>query len=203
MDEEVAFAVKHRRHEYRIAQVNWGTGGMEEADLRDSTLGLTHGIDRRPSQEPHDTIRQLYTQCSRIPGEVMGPEDAELLRSHRPATSMHFEGDTVGVPFIWTGGQQGFRYATVCAKDEETMVYSTGLYQLYGGEHNPGMLRPRGAFYAMDRQSPTRKGLQPDDIQEVPGRNGAPVQDEWSNLPEPTPEGEILRTGRQGAEQGV
>jgi len=189
MDEEVAFAVKHRRHEYRIAQVNWGTGGMEEAELRNSTLGLTHGIDRRPSQEPHDTVRQLYTQCSRVPGEVMGPEDAELLRSHRPATSMHFEGDTVGVPFIWAGGQQGFRYAKVCAKDEETTGYSTGLYQLDGGEHNPGMLRPRDAFYAMDRQSPTRKGLQSEDIQEVPGRNGAPTQEEWSNHPEPTPAG--------------
>lgn len=201
MAEEVALVVEHPRHQYRIAQVNRGTGGMEEGELRNSTLGLTHGTDRQPSQEPHGKIRQLYTQCTRVPGEVMGPEDVELLRSHRPTTSMHFEGDIVGVPFVWPGGQQGFRYAKVCAKDEETMAYSTGLYQLDGGEHNPGMLRPSNAFYAMDRQSPTRKGLQADDIQEVPGRNGASAQEEWRNFPEPTSAGERELADRERSKE--
>ena len=40
----------------------------------------------------------------------------------------------------------------------------------------------RGSFYAIDRNSPTREGLEEEDILEVPGRRGARLQDAWDGL---------------------
>jgi hypothetical protein len=88
----------------------------------------------------------------------------------------------VAVPFIWQTGQQGFRYAKVCWKDAVTEASTKGLYQLDGGAHNSKMLRARGSFYAIDRNSPTREWLEEEDILEVPGRRGARLQDEWDGL---------------------
>ena len=95
---------------------------------------------------------------------------------------MYFVGDVVAVPFIWQTGQQGFRYAKVCWKDALIEASTKGLYQLDGGAHNPKMLRARGSFYAIDRNSPTREWLEEEDILEVPGRRGARLQDEWDGL---------------------
>jgi hypothetical protein len=125
---------------------------------------------------------EVYTQCSRRPGEVIGLGDMIHIRSHRPRTSMHWERSLVAVPFIWATGQQGFRYAKICVKDAATEASSKGLYQLDGGPHNPKMLRARGSFYAIDRHSPPRASLSKEDIQEVPGRNGARMQEEWTVL---------------------
>ena len=125
---------------------------------------------------------EVYTQGSRRPGEVIGPGDMIHIRSHRPRTSMHWERSLVAVPFIGETGQQGFRYAKICVKDAATEASSKGLYQLDGGPHNPKMLRARGSFYAIDRHSPPRASLSKEDIQEVPGRNGARMQEEWTVL---------------------
>ena len=152
--------------------------GIDDEDLSGSTLELRHGPGQPPTWEQHGSIRQLYTQCSRRPGEVIGPRDMVNIRSHRPQTSMHWTGDMVAVPFIWATGQQGFRYAKVCAMDAATEVSSKGLYQLSGGMHNPKMLRERGSFYAMGRHSPPRARLPEEDILEVPGRRGARIQEE-------------------------
>ena len=177
--EEVAFITGQRRHQYRIAEMNHGTSGIEDAALSDSRLELKHGSGQLLTWEQHGRIRQLYTQCSRRPGEVIGPRDIIHIRSHRSRTSMHFVGDVVAVPFIWQTGQQGFRYAKVCWKDAVNEASTKGLYQLDGGAHNPKMLRARGSFYAIDRNSPTRRWLEEEDIFEVPGRRGARLQDEW------------------------
>ena len=176
--EEVAFITGQLRHQYRIAEINHGTSGIEDSALSDSRLELKHGSGQLLTWEQHGRIRQLYTQCSRRPGEVIGPRDIIHIRSHR-STSMHFEGDVVAVPFIWQTGQQGFRYAKVCWKDALIEASTKGLYQLDGGAHNPKMLRARGSFYAIDRNSPTRGWLEEEDIFEVPGRRGARLQDEW------------------------
>ena len=179
--EEVALMTGQLRHQYRIAEVSRGTGGIEDENLSGSRLELRHGSGQPLTWEQHCMIRQLYTQCSRRPGEVIGPRDITHIRSHRPRTSMHWEGDVVAVPFIWAAGQQGFRYARICAKDALTEAGSKGLYQLDGGGHNPRMLRARGSFYAIDRTSPPRAQLEDADIQEVPGRKGARTQDEWKD----------------------
>jgi hypothetical protein len=180
LGEEVAFISGHLRHYYQIAAVSWGTGGIDVEDLSGSKLELRHGPGQPPTWEQHGSIRQLYTQCSRRPGEVIGPRDMVNIRSHRPQTSMHWIGDMVAVPFIWATGQQGFRYAKVCAMDAATEASSKGLYQLSGGMHNPKMLRERGSFYAMGRHSPPRARLPEEDILEVPGRRGARIQEEWA-----------------------
>jgi hypothetical protein len=177
--EEVAFITGQLRHQYRIAEMNHGTSGIEDAALSDSRLELKHGSGQLLTWEQHGRIRQLYTQCSRRPGEVIGPRDMIHIRSHRSRTSMYFVGDVVAVPFIWQTGQQGFRYAKVCWKDALIEASTKGLYQLDGGVHNPNMLRARGSFYAIDRNSPTREWLEEEDILEVPGRRGARLQDEW------------------------
>jgi hypothetical protein len=177
--EEVAFITGQLRHQYRIAEMNHGTSGIEDSALSDSRLELKHGSGQLLTWEQHGRIRQLYTQCSRRPGEVIGPRDIIHIRSHRSRTSMHFVGDVVAVPFIWQTGQQGFRYAKVCWKDALIEASTKGLYQLDGGAHNPKMLRARGSFYAIDRNSPTREWLEEEDIFEVPGRRGARLQDEW------------------------
>ena len=180
--EEVAFITGQLRHQYRIAEMNHGTSGVEDAALSDSRLELKHGSGQPLTWEQHGRIRQLYTQCSRRPGEVIGPRDIIHIRSHRSRTSTHFAGDVVAVPFIWPTGQQGFRYAKVCWKDALIEASTKGLYQLDGGAHNPKMLRARGSFYAIDRNSPTREWLEEEDILEVPGRRGARLQDEWDGL---------------------
>jgi hypothetical protein len=180
--EEVAFITGQLRHQYRIAEMKHGTSGIEDSALSDSRLELKHGSGQLLTWEQHGRIRQLYTQCSRRPGEVIGPRDIIYIRSHRSRTSMHFEGDVVAVPFIWQTGQQGFRYAKVCWKDALIEASTKGLYQLDGGAHNPKMLRARGSFYAIDRNSPTREWLEEEDILEVPGRRGARLQDEWDGL---------------------
>ena len=178
--EEVALITGQRWHQFRIAEMRHGTSGIEDENLSGSMLELRHGNGQPLTWELHGMIRQLYTQCSRRPGEVIGPRDTIHIRSHRPQTSMHWEGDLVAVPFIWATGQQGFRYARVCAKDALTEASSKGLYQLDGGAHNPKMLRTRGSFYAIDRTSPPRARLEEEDIQEVPGRGEARTQDEWT-----------------------
>ena len=178
--EEVALITGQRWHQFRIAEMRHGTIGIEDENLSRSMLELRHGNGQPLTWELHGMIRQLYTQCSRRPGEVIGPRDTIHIRSHRPQTSMHWEGDLVAVPFIWATGQQGFRYARVCAKDALTEASSKGLYQLDGGAHNPKMLRTRGSFYAIDRTSPPRARLEEEDIQEVPGRGEAWTQDEWT-----------------------
>ena len=179
-EEEVALITGQRWHQFRIAEMRHGTSGIEDENLSGSMLELRHGNGQPLTWELHGMIRQLYTQCSRRPGEVIGPRDTIHIRSHRPQTSMHWEGDLVAVPFIWATGQQGFRYARVCAKDAWTEASSKGLYQLDGGAHNPKMLRTRGSFYAIDRTSPPRARLEEEDIQEVPGRGEARTQDEWT-----------------------
>ena len=178
--EEVALMTGQLRHQYRIAEVSRGTGGIEDENLSGSRLELRHGSGQPLTWEQHCMIRQLYTQCSRRPGDVIGPRDITHIRSHRPGTSMHWEGDIVAVPFIWATGQQGFRYARICAKDALTEASSRGLYQLDGGAHKSMMLRTRGSFYAIDRISPPRARLEEEDVQEVPGRRGARTQDEWT-----------------------
>ena len=178
--EEVALITGQRRHQFRIAEMSKGTSAIEDDNLSGSRLELRHGSGQPLTWEHHGKIRQLYTQCSRRPGEVIGPRDITHIRSHRSRTSTHWEGDVVAVPFIWAAGQQGFRYARVCAKDALTEASSKGLYQLDGGAHNPKMLRARGSFYAIDRISPPRAQLEDEDVQEVPGRGGARTQDEWT-----------------------
>jgi hypothetical protein len=178
--EEVALMTGQLRHQYRIAEVSRGTGGIEDENLSGSRLELRHGSGQPLTWEQHCMIRQLYTQCSRRPGDVIGPRDITHIRSHRPGTSTHWEGDIVAVPFIWATGQQGFRYARICAKDALTEASSRGLYQLDGGAHKSMMLRTRGSFYAIDRISPPRARLEEEDVLEVPGRGAARTQDEWT-----------------------
>ena len=178
--EEVALMTGQLRHQYRIAEVSRGTGGIEDENLSGSRLELRHGSEQPLTWEQHCMIRQLYTQCSRRPGDVIGPRDIIHIRSHRPRTSTHWEGDIVAVPFIWATGQQGFRYARICAKDALTEASSRGLYQLDGGAHKSMMLRTGGSFYAMDRISPPRARLEEEDVLEVPGRGAAGTQDEWT-----------------------
>ena len=178
--EEVALMTGQLRHQYRIAEVSRGTGGIEDENLSGSRLELRHGSGQPLTWEQHCMIRQLYTQCSRRPGDVIGPRDIIHIRSHRPRTSTHWEGDIVAVPFIWATGQQGFRYARICAKDALTEASSRGLYQLDGGAHKSMMLRTRGSFYAIDRISPPRARLEEEDVLEVPGRGTARTQDEWT-----------------------
>ena len=180
--EEVAFITGQLHHQYQIAEVSRGTGGIEDEDLNGSRLELKHGTGQPLTWESHGAVRQLYTQCSRRPGEVIGPRDMIHIRSHRPRTSMHWEGSVVAVPFIWATGQQGFRYAKICAKDAETEASSKGLYQLDGGAHNSKMLRAGSSFYDIDRHSPPRARSPEEDIREVPGRGGARTQDEWAGL---------------------
>ena len=178
--EEVALMMGQLRHQYRIAEVSRGTGGIEDENLSGSRLELRHGSGQPLTWEQHCMIRQLYTQCSRRPGDVIGPRDIIHIRSHRPRTSTHWEGDIVAVPFIWATGQQGFRYARICAKDALTEASSRGLYQLDGGAHKSMMLRTGGSFYAIDRISPPRARLEEEDVLEVPGRGAARTQDEWT-----------------------
>ena len=178
--EEVALMTGQLRHQYRIAEVSRGTSGIEDETLSGSRLELRHGSGQPLTWEQHCMIRQLYTQCSRRPGDVIGPRDIIHIRSHRPRTSTHWEGDIVAVPFIWATGQQGFRYARICAKDALTEASSRGLYQLDGGAHKSMMLRTRGSFYAIDRTSPPRARLEEEDVLEVPGRGAARTQDEWT-----------------------
>ena len=178
--EEVALMTGQLRHQYRIAEVSRGTGGIEDENLSGGRLELRHGSGQPLTWEQHCMIRQLYTQCSRRPGDVIGPRDIIHIRSHRPRTSTHWEGDIVAVPFIWATGQQGFRYARICAKDALTEASSRGLYQLDGGAHKSMMLRTRGSFYAIDRISPPRARLEEEDVLEVPGRGAARTQDEWT-----------------------
>ena len=178
--EEVALMTGQLRHQYRIAEVSRGTGGIEDENLSGSRLELRHGSGQPRTWEQHCMIRQLYTQCSRRPGDVIGPRDIIHIRSHRPRTSTHWEGDIVAVPFIWATGQQGFRYARICVKDALTEASSRGLYQLDGGAHKSMMLRTGGSFYAIDRISPPRARLEEEDVLEVPGRGAARTQDEWT-----------------------
>ena len=178
--EEVALMTGQLRHQYRIAEVSRGTGGIEDENLSGSRLELRHGSGQPLTWEQHCMIRQLYTQCSRRPGDVIGPRDIIHIRSHRPRTSTHWEGDIVAVPFIWATGQQGFRYARICVKDALTEASSRGLYQLDGGAHKSMMLRTGGSFYAIDRISPPRARLEEEDVLEVPGRGAARTQDEWT-----------------------
>ena len=180
--EEVAIITEQPHLQYRIAVVRRGTSLIDDEGLSGSRLELQQGIGQPSTWVPHGEIRQLHTQCSRTPGEIIGPGDMLHIRSHRPRTSMHWERSLVAVPFIWAGGQQGFRYAKVCAKDAATEASSKGFYQLDGGAHNPKMLRERGSFYAIDRHSPPRASLPEEDIQEVPGRDGARTQEEWTVL---------------------
>jgi len=180
--EEVAIMTEQLHLQYRIAVVRHGTSLIEDEELSGSRLELQQGIGQSSAWVPHGAIRQLYTQCSRRPGEVIGPSDMIHIRSHRPRTSMFWERSLVAVPFIWATGQQGFRYAKICVKDAATEASSKGLYQLDGGAHNPKMLRARGSFYAIDRHSPPRERLPAEDIQEVPGRKGARMQEEWTVL---------------------
>ena len=178
--EEVALMTGQLRHQYRIAEVSRGTGGIEDENLSGSRLELRHGSEQPLTWEQHCMIRQLYTQCSRRPGDVIGPRDIIHIRSHRSRTSTYWEGDIVAVPFIWATGQQGFRYARICAKDALTEASSRGLYQLDGGAHKSMMLRTGGSFYAIDRISPPRARLDEEDVLEVPGRGAARTQDEWT-----------------------
>ena len=178
--EEVALMTGQLRHQYRIAEVSCGTGGIEDENLSGSRLELRHGSGQPLTWERHCMIRQLYTQCSRRPGDVIGPRDIIHIRSHRSRTSTYWEGDIVAVPFIWATGQQGFRYARICAKDALTEASSRGLYQLDGGAHKSMMLRTGGSFYAIDRISPPRARLEEEDVLEVPGRGAAWTQDEWT-----------------------
>ena len=180
--EEVAVKTEQPHLQYQIAVVRHGTSLIDDEDLSGSRLELQQGIGQSSTWVPHGAIRQLHTQCSRTPGEIIGPGDMIHIRSHRPRTSMHWERSLVAVPFIWATGQQGFRYAKICVKDAATEASSKGLYQLDGGAHNSKMLRARGTFYAIDRHSPPRARLPKEDIQEVPGRNGARMQEEWTVL---------------------
>ena len=180
--EEVAIITEQPHLQYRIAVVRHGTSLIDDEDLSGSRLELQQGIGQSSTWVPHGAIRQLYTQCSRRPGEVIGPGDMIHIRSHRPRTSMYWERSLVAVPFIWATGQQGFRYAKICVKDAAIEASSKGLYQLDGGAHNPKMLRARGSFYAIDRHSPPRTRIPEEDIWEVPGRKGARIQEEWTLL---------------------
>ena len=180
--EEVAIITEQPHLQYQIAVMRHGTSLIDDEDLSGSRVELQQGIGQSSTWVPHGVIRQLYTQCSRRPGEVIGPGDMIHIRSHRPRTSMFWERSLVAVPFIWATGQQGFRYAKICVKDASTEASSKGLYQLDGGAHNPKMLRARGSFYAIDRHSPPRARLPEEDIQEVPGRKGARMQEEWTVL---------------------
>ena len=180
--EEVAIITEQPHLQYRIAVMRHGTSRIDDEDLSGRWLELQQGIGQSSTWVPHGAIRQLHTQCSRRPGEVIGPGDMIHIRSHRPRTSMFWESNLVAVPFIWATGQQGFRYAKICVKDAETEASSKGLYQLDGGAHNSKMLRARGTFYAIDRHSPPRARLPEEDIQEVPGRKGARTQEEWTVL---------------------
>jgi len=155
--------------QYSFATVTMGYGDLGGCDDLTNQVLLYHGAMRPTTWELCTELRALRWD-SRTPGDEIGAQDVELLRSHRRRQTMHFEGDLVGVAGRRQDGRQVLRYAKVCERSDNVEPNNAGLYQLDEGPLKPVSLRRGWEFFGMGRDSPTRVGVPASEIVEVPSQ---------------------------------